>query len=764
MLVYKRLAEMVALVTLALAAVCLTARAQTFSTPKNVTNNSDFSFTPQIAVDGNGNIFMAWEDDTATNSNILFSRSTDGGTTFSTPMNLSNTTGGSFSPRIAVDSKGGVNVVWEDSTPGNSVIMFSRSTNTGATFSTPVNVSNSTASAGNPEVAADASGNLFVIWENDSAPLGILFSRSSDGGATFSAPAFISSNTAGSITPQIAVDASGNISVVWEDDFSGASDISFSESADHGATFSTPKSLSMNIGNSVSPQLAVDAGGNIDVVWTNNSPGRFDTFFSRSADHGATFSALKNLSNGTGDANTAQIAVDGGGNINVVWADNVPPATNPDIYYSRSSDGGATFSAAQNLSNNAGLSTNPWVTVDAGSNINVAWEDDTPGNKEIFFARSTNAGATFSATQDISNDSGMSMAVMMSADKSGNINATWQDNTPGLSQIFFSRLVGGPPNQAPLANAGADQTVQDAGTGGVVVTLDGSKSSDPDGDTLSFVWKDGSGNSIGTAAVIQTSLTPGTYTFTLTATDPGGLSSTATTHVTVVKENLPPVADAGPDQTIGCTGPSGINVTLDGSKSSDPDGDTLSFVWKDGSGNPIGTSAIIQKMLTPGTYMFTLTVTDPGGLSSTATTHVNIGGTTPPDLHVMLSPTTLGPPNHELVDIRATIYANDVCGATPAITLVSITSNEPDQGLGDGDQPNDIQAIGGGPVPYGTFVHAFLLRAERSGTGTGRVYTVTYMAKDASGMETKAVAWVRVPKGAQPSPPSFLRHRSSRWH
>ncbi|HEV2489900.1 MAG TPA: PKD domain-containing protein [Candidatus Acidoferrales bacterium] len=757
----KRWGQIVAIVILGLAVTCVPAQAQTFSAPKNVSNNSDFSFTPQIAVDGNGNMFMAWEDDTSNNSNILFSRSTDGGATFSAAMNLSQTSGFSFNPRIAVDGKGGVNVVWEDSTPGNTVIMFSRSTDGGVTFSTAVNVSNSTASAGSPEVAADANGNLFVVWENDSQNLGILFSRSTDGGATFSAPIFLSTNTAGSVTPQIAADLNGNLSVVWEDDFNGASDISFSESVDHGTTFSTPKSLSLNIGNSVGPQIALDLSGNIDVVWTNNSPGHFDAFFTRSADKGATFSIPQNLSNGTGDANTPQVAVDAGGNINAVWSDNVPPDTNPDIYYARSSDGGATFSGAQNVSNNTGFSANPWLTVDAGANINVGWEDNTPGNQDIFFARSINAGATFSTPQDISNDSGMSIAVQMSADKNGNINATWQDNTPGISQIFFSRLAGTIQNQRPVANAGPDQTVQATSQGSALVQLDGSKSSDPDGDVLSFVWKDQAGNVVGTTAIVDVTLTPGTYTYTLTVTDPGGLSSTASTLITVLKPNLPPVADAGADQTLRCAGPGGARVTLDGSKSSDPDGDTLSFVWKDEAGNVVGMTAVAQLTVTVGTHTFTLIVTDSAGLSDTATTQVTVGGTAPPSLQVMLSPNVLWPPNHRLVQITATIEANDACDANPAVALVSITSNEPDNGLGDGDQPNDIQAIGGGSIQFGTDVRSFLLRAERSGTGTGRIYTVTYTAKDASGNKSTVKAQVTVPKAEGPSPP---RHqRFSKW-
>jgi hypothetical protein len=156
--------------------------------------------------------------------------------------------------------------------------------------------------------------------------------------------------------------------------------------------------------------------------------------------------------------------------------------------------------------------------------------------------------------------------------------------------------------------------------------------------------------------------------------------------------------------------------------------------------------------LPAGTRTFTLTVTDPGGLSSSAATQVTIQDTTPPVLSVSLSPNSLEPPNHKLIPIAATVSASDACSANVAVSLVSIVSNEPDNGTGDGDQPNDIQAIGGGPVPFGTDVRSFLLRAERAGGGNGRIYTVTYSATDAAGNSTSSSAYVVV--GATlPDPP-----------
>jgi hypothetical protein len=114
---------------------------------------------PQIAVESNGDIDVVFDANTATDTIALFARSTDGGTTFSTPLTLG--TGGANSPTIAIDSCGGIDVVWA----GSSDIFFSRSAD-GLTFETPMNVSNARTSEFSPLIATSAGGAAYVVWEN----------------------------------------------------------------------------------------------------------------------------------------------------------------------------------------------------------------------------------------------------------------------------------------------------------------------------------------------------------------------------------------------------------------------------------------------------------------------------------------------------------------------------------------------------------------------------------------------------------------------
>ncbi len=107
-----------------------------------------------------------------------------------------------------------------------------------------------------------------------------------------------------------------------------------------------------------------------------------------------------------------------------------------------------------------------------------------------------------------------------------------------------------------------------------------------------------------------------------------------------------------------------------------------------------------------------------------------------PTIDVSVTPDLLWPPNHRYTLVTATVEVSDNFDSDPTVTLLSVESNEPDDGFGDGHTKNDIRILSD---------YTFALRAERSGNGDGRIYTITYEVTDDCGNSSIGTAEVYVP-------------------
>ena len=229
---------------------------------------------------------------------------------------------------------------------------------------------------------------------------------------------------------------------------------------------------------------------------------------------------------------------------------------------------------------------------------------------------------------------------------------------------------------------------------------------------------------------------PGTWRAEITAVDIpyNGYPVALAVGSTDLDENQPPIANAGPDQTVECTGESGANIKLNGTDSSDPDGDTLTYTWTGPFGTETGATPIVHGA--KGTSIIMLKVDDGKGGTAKDTVDVRVVDTNPPAIiNVQTSKTTLWPPNQKVVPVTVMVTATDLCSAATC-SIVSVKSNEPVNGTGDGNTIPDWEITG--PLTLN-------LRAERTGNKNGRVYTLTVKCVDAAGnITTKNVA-VTVP-------------------
>jgi len=418
----------------------------------NLSSNSGESYESKLLASGT-DVFVVWRDLTGGNSDILFKKSSDSGATFgSTLPRLDNGTA-SVSPQI---SASGTNIyaVWQENTTPN-VIAFAKSSDTGGSFGAQVILSSLTSSSSVPQIASSSS-DVYVTWNQANQ---IIFSDSADSGGTFDAPIKLSNGTASE--PKLAISGT-NVYTVWTED----DDISFIKSTS-GDTFDTRKNLSNSIATSANPEIA-SSGSNVYVVWKEGT----DIFFANSTDSGATFSTPVDLGD-TGGASSPnpEISVDGT-NVYVVWSQLV--SGKGDVSFVKSSDSGTSFGAVVNLSNNSGDSLLPKIA-SSGGKVSVTWEDQTPGNREIFLRSSDTSGTSFGSAANISNNAGFSLEPEITMVGSRPY-VIWEDTTtpPAVGSVRDILFVTGTESAISISfdqteytlNNSAQITVTDLGSSG----------------------------------------------------------------------------------------------------------------------------------------------------------------------------------------------------------------------------------------------------------------------------------------------------------
>ena len=418
----------------------------------NLSNTSGKSYRVQLFVQEQ-NVYAVWTDDTPGNNDIFFTKSEDGGASFEPPLNLSNNNGSSAFPRLVV-SEPNVYVVWYDYSPGQSDIFFAQSNDTGKKFNV-INVRTPEPSF-NPWLATWANY-VYLVWNDGGRtttielPNGesrivdvetgdeeIIFGRSSDYGQTFEFTNISNTPSKISWNPRIRVDES-NVYVVWNEMTGNASDIFFASSTDNGKSFGTPINVSNNPLESLDAGIAVNKN-KIFLVWNQNTADSDDIFFSKSADNGNEFSEPINLSNSKDVSQIirdTQIALSGN-NIFVVWYDGTEDDS--DVFFTRSVDGGITFSKPVNLSQTNAKSELPQIVAD-NENVYVVWQDYSQGNGDIFLRESTDSGATFGSIRNLSNNVEESNIFILGPQiflANNQVYTVWEDKINGTSDLFLT--------------------------------------------------------------------------------------------------------------------------------------------------------------------------------------------------------------------------------------------------------------------------------------------------------------------------------------
>ena len=215
----------------------------------------------------------------------------------------------------------------------------------------------------------------------------------------------------------------------------------------------------------------------------------------------------------------------------------------------------------------------------------------------------------------------------------------------------------------------------------------------------------------------------GKSTVTLTATDAAGNTASQNIDINVV-DTTPPALTLPQNQTLDATSASGAVATFTATASDAVGVSTLTVVPASGSTFPIGTTTV------------NVTASDAAGHTSTGAFTVTVRNVPAPVItSLSANPAMLYPPNHKMVNVALSAVVTGA--ATPTTKIVSVTSNEAVKTKDDDDLAPDWIVTGN---------LALQLRAERLGTGSGRVYTITVESRVGTGPASTKTVTVTVPK------------------
>jgi len=309
-------------------------------------NESEFHFVddPTVAINERGFVAVAWADHSRKDIFVQI-YGPDGQKRLEAPVNVSRSPRiFSWLPRMLITSTDAIEVfiLWQEIVfSGGShggEIFFARSTDSGKTFSDPLNLSNDIAGSGKGrltrrdwhngslDLAMGPEGTLYAAWTEYEGTLWL--SRSTDRGGSFSRPVRVAGggDAKPARGPSLAVAPRGEVYLAWTVGEDRAADIRVAGSADRGRSFGEPRVVVESDGHADAPKIVVDGKGTVHLVYAESPAGPFDRYrirYTRSADGGRTFEAPREISSPQTEqvesVNFPALSVDGRDTLYVLW-------------------------------------------------------------------------------------------------------------------------------------------------------------------------------------------------------------------------------------------------------------------------------------------------------------------------------------------------------------------------------------------------------------------------------------------------------------
>jgi hypothetical protein len=294
-------------------------------------------------------IYVAWSDERDSNTEIYFKCSTDGGTTWSVDTRLTEDTNSSGIPTLVARGNT-VYLAWEDTRTTMFDVYYKRSTDGGLTWGTDTQLTSDAAESGAPSLAIDGEKLHLVYGTNRHGINNWEVYYRNFIGADWGSEVRLTSDENGDSRFPVVAASDSVVHVVWWDDRddpkdrtgyppiepTGNYEVYYKRSTDGGTTWGPDTRLTFDNSLSMDPTI-VAAGRDVYVVWSDNRDGNYEIYFKQSNNGGATWSGDVRLTNNPSKSYYPSVAVDGAGNVHVIWTDERDG--NREVYYKRGTAG-----------------------------------------------------------------------------------------------------------------------------------------------------------------------------------------------------------------------------------------------------------------------------------------------------------------------------------------------------------------------------------------------------------------------------------------
>jgi len=335
-----------------------------------ITLSSVTAVRPEVAFGAAGNAIAVWSINDGINNFIQASKTTDGGASWQTPINLSAASVSADVPQIAFGEGGNAIAVWQRNDGLTNIIQASKTTDGGTSWQTPITLSIGIG-ASNPQIAFGQGSNAIAVWsENDGANIIIQASKTTDGGTSWQTPIALSFPLQNAGLPQIAFGEGGNAIAVWQRNDGLSNIIQASKTTDGGTSWHTPINLSITGQDAGVPQIAFGEGGNAIAIWFSNNVGVVTIQASNTVDGGTSWQTPIILSIPGENSVAPQIAFGANGSAVAVWLNTLSGF----IQASQTIDGGVSWQTPINLSSE--LSSQPQIDFGTG-NVVAVWQTNS---------------------------------------------------------------------------------------------------------------------------------------------------------------------------------------------------------------------------------------------------------------------------------------------------------------------------------------------------------------------------------------------------